>query len=415
MKTIDLIDALGALDDETVLSAREGSAKTGSLLRRVPRAVLIAAVLAVLLSAGVFAYALTHPNSLRLMEAGPLSNGSQTVGIDDTAAAVIEAQSVDYGLSVTDNGVTVTLESLMGYSAEAESRLFLTFTVTPPAGTELPEDISQYDFVNQFISFPFDVQEETSWEIPCCGSSSVAVKNSDGSLSLMQVQMFGGPVEGAPLVLTLENFDLSGKAAAEDAFARQHQEKVSGVPAEDPAPLLEGLWQFDLGRIHLPAQQDRALDRAALSAAGLPYASLELTAFGGWITADDTAPSTLERLRTEYPADLRELMPDCDWDGMTEEAFRSLMEEAQALTDDSDSRAWLPIMLGWLEPWDYGCPQSLTLEYPDGTSCTVEGPTQLWQTVEGNGTVSFTFLFPAPQPIGQASAILVDGTRIPLR
>lgn len=415
MKTIDLIDAIGPLDDEIVLTAHEKSAKPTSLFRRLPRAALIAAVLVMLLSISALACVIAYANSVRLMEAGPMSGGKHTVEIGDAAVQVIENQSIAYGQSVTDNGTTVTLESVMGYSTQTDSLLYLTLTVTPPEGTQLPEDVSEYGFVNEHIAFPFDVANETPWDIPGRGGSSVAVKNPDGTVSVMLMRFFGGPVEGARLHLTLENFDLCGKAAAQAAFARWQEEKCTGIPAEAPVPLLEGVWEFDLGRLQLPAQQKRTLDKAALEAAGFPYNTLELNPFGGKITRDDDAPSTLERLRQEFPDELRELLPEVDWDNLSEDEFEVMMEEASRLVDGEDARLRLMDMLGWLEPWDYGGPTSFTLEYPDGTSYTVEAPLQIWESVESNGEIAFQILFAEPQPISDAATIVINGTRIPLK
>lgn len=440
MKTYDLLNALGALDDETVLSAHDpvisrelateksvfstnkrrisrcarNDKEGGRAIRRFPRAALIAAVLAVVLCLGAVAYYVaSHANTVSLMEAGPMSGGRTGVEIDETAAQVIDAQSVDYNLSVTANGTTVTLESLMGYSTETDSLLYLTFTLTPPAGTVFPEDVSEYGFVNEFYSFPFDAQE-TPWEIPAGGGSGVAVRNADGSVSVMLMRFFAGPVENAPLTLTLEDFALVGKSAADAALERQQQERITGEAAETPAPLLEGVWVFELGRIHLPAQQAVTLDGAALEAAGFPYHSLTLTPFGGKITMDDTAPSVLDRLRTEFPAELAALNPAVDWAAMTEDEFAALLEEGSGLTDDEDYRLRLCEMLGWLEPWDYGGPSSFTIEYPDGAACTVEAPNQIWQDVEQTGEIRFQILFPVPQNIEQATALVINETRIPL-
>lgn len=414
MKTIDLIEAFGMLDDETVLAAHEKPAKSIKLFHRLPRAALVAAILAVLLSVSALACVIVHANSVRLMEAGPMSGGKHTVEISEAAVQVIENQSITYGQTVTDNGTTVTLESLMGYSTETESLLYLTLTVAPPEGTQLPEDVSEYGFVNEHIAFPFDAPEETPWDIPGRGGSGVAVKNPDGTVSVMLMRFFGGPVEGARMHLTLENFDLCGKAAAQAAFARWEEEKRTGIPAEAPKPLLEGVWEFDLGRLHLPPQQEHMLNKAELEAAGFPYNTLELNPFGGKITRDDDAPSVLDRLRKEFPEELRKLMPDVDWENLSEEEFARMVEEASRLVDAEDARLRVMDMYGWLEPWDYGGPTTFTLEYPDGTSYTVEAPLQIWENVESNGEVAFQILFTAPQPIHDAVAIVINGIRIPL-
>ena len=52
MKTYDILNALGELEDDTLLNAHELPAKPVSVRRRIPAGALIAAVLAVLLSLG---------------------------------------------------------------------------------------------------------------------------------------------------------------------------------------------------------------------------------------------------------------------------------------------------------------------------------------------------------------------------
>ena len=72
-------------------------------------------------------------------------------------------------------------------------------------------------------------------------------------------------------------------------------------------------------------------------------------------------------------------------------------------------------ILGRLEPWDYGFPTSVTLEYPDGTSYTVDSTLLLWVSDTQNGEVCQRMLFPAPQPIQKASAVVLCGVRISLK
>lgn len=412
MKTFDLLTAMDELDDETVLSAREVPKKEISA-RRITRIALAAAAVAAVLSLNVIAFSIIRSDSVHLMESDPIGEGKQAVIIDERSAQVIEAQSVNYGISVTDNGTTVTLESLMGYSTDRDSLLYLTMTVTPPDGTALPQDISQYGFVDVVTSFPFDAADETAWDIPQGGGTTTAVKNPDGTVSVMLMRLFSAPVENAPMTLVLKDFDLCGKAGAR---ARTAQEEQSENPLEKAAPAIEGTWKFSLGRLHLPKQEIRMLDKSALEQAGLPFQTVELTAFGGKITCEDTAPSVLERLRREYAAELKEQFPAVDWDHLSEEAFQKMLEEDMTTPpEEAADGLLLTDIVGWLEPWDYGCPTTFSLEYPDGTTYCVSSPLLIWQYVETSGEINFRILFPAPQPISQAAAIVIDSTRIPLQ
>lgn len=412
MKTFDLLTAMDELEDETVLSAREVPTKEISA-RRITRIALAAAIIAAVLSLNVIAFSIIRSDSVHLMESDPIGEGKQTVTIDERSAQVIEAQSVNYGISVTDSGTTVTLESLMGYSTDRDSLLYLTVTVTPPDGLTLPEDITQYGFADAVISFPFDAADKAAWDIPQGGGTTTAVKNPDGTVSVMLMRLFSAPVENAPMTLVLKDFDLCGKAGARERAA---QEEQSEDPLEKAAPVIEGTWEFSLGRLHLPNRETRMADKSALEQSGLPFLTVELTAFGGKITCMDTAPSVLERLRGEYAAELKERFPAVDWDTLSEAEFRRMLEEDMTTPpEEAADGLLLTDIVGWLEPWDYGCPTTFSLEYPDGTSYCVSSPLLIWQYIETNDEISFRIFFPAPQPISQASAIVIDDTRIPLQ
>lgn len=116
---------------------------------------------------------------------------------------------------------------------------------------------------------------------------------------------------------------------------------------------LPGSWTFDFTLPDLPDTQEITLDAAALREAGLPVTALRLSDFGG----------------------IAEL------------------EHVQQL-------------------------ENFTLEYPDGTEYTVsfgENGDNLWLNMDEQSRPFCQVLFLNPQPVRKASAIVIDGVRIPLK
>ncbi len=427
MKPYDLIDALGELDDETVLSARavqtpisviSSAARNPSLSmkkrngflgrrlprndrsgpvpmrRRIPGAALIAAILVIALSIGAVAYAISHANTARLMAAGPHTGGREAVAIDETGQQLIDNASVDYGIRCTDHGTTVTLDSVMGFADQTKSLVYLTLTITPPEGFEFPDDMTDWGF---WGSSHLDTGVTG-------GGSSVAVKNDDGTASFMLMWITNEDVRTLDARLRLgggENggFGISSKENAPALFDGSRQIE------------LPGSWEFDLGRIELAPTQELALDRQTLAEAGLPLKSLHLTSFGGIALMDNphVHDAQIDRLRAAYPEELEALLPGADWAAMTEADLEELMTSEDT---PEDVRVRLLDLLAWLPPVDYGGVKTLTVEYPDGSSYTAEDPGVVWEDFEQNGDLSFTILFLNPQPISQASAIVINDVQV---
>ena len=424
MKPYDLIDALGDLDDNTVLAAREtpvipvisrepAAEKSGNpmekggisrcarndipMRRRIPRAALIAAILVIALSLGVAAYAITHAKTVRLMAAGPRTGGRETVAINETGQQLIDNASVDYDISCTDHGTTVTLDSVMGFADETKSLVYLTLTITPPEGFAFPDDMTDWGF---WGSSHLDTGVTG-------GGSSVAVKNDDGTASYMLMWITNEDMRTLDARLRLGGGENGG-------FGISSKENAPALYDGSRQIELPGSWEFDLGRIELAPTQEISLDRQALADAGLPLKSLHLTSFGGIVLMDNphVRDAQIDRLRETYPEELAALFPELDWAAMTEADLEALVTGEDT---PEDARLRLMDLLAWLPPVDYNGLKTLTVEYPDGSSYTAEGPNVVWEDFEQNGDLSFTVVFFNPQPISQASAVVINGIRIPLQ
>ena len=402
MKTDDLIDALGALDQETVLAARERPPIP--LRRRIPRISLIAAVLALVLSLSAWAYyAVSHPKTAALMEEGPMTGGSVRPEIDETGQSIIDSAAIDLNLSQTSNGTGVTLDSLMGYNDPKQSLLYLTFTITPPEGFVFPEDMTDWCFwKNRFVSVPEDLN------FPYAAST---VKNPDGTASVLWMAMpFGGELEGHRLHLELDGFGTASKEGVASLFDGSRQIE------------LPGHWAFDFELPVLPETQEIALDAAALEEAGLMVSALRLTDFGGVAELDARDDRGLWEFVQAYGAELQtHYFPEVDFEHLSEAEFAELCENGSidgCMTEEQFSE--LQMLRLSLPPadGDRGRPKDVTLEYPDGTTYTVSFEAlgdNLWINWDEQGVPYCQIVFSNPQPLSKATAVLINGVRIPLQ
>lgn len=337
MKTIDLIDALGALDDDTLLAARQKPEKPVSRCRRIPAA-LIAAALAVLMSLGAVAvYVIAHANTATLMEAGPFTNGRVRPEINEAGLQIIDNSAIDLKLSRTSNDTTISLDSVVGFSDAKESLFYLTFTVTPPAGYEFPDDMHLWCFWNDRFTFVPD-------DLPF-GYAASTVRNPDGSASVLWAIMPMGDPSRYKMHIEIDGFGMADKEVVGSLYDGSRQIE------------LPGHWEFDFCVPTLPSTQEIALDAAALREAGLPMTALRLSSFGGIAELDRQALGELKL-------------------------------------------------------------STFTVEYPDGTDYTVsygEYADNLWINRDDNGDPYCKIVFLSPQPLSEASSLLINGVRIPLK
>ena len=399
MKSFDLLNAMGELDEETVLSARETPAKTAPARRRIPRAALIAAVLAAILSLSAVAYyAISHRNTAALMEAGPQTSGRVQVVIDETGQSIIDDAAVDLSLTQTSNGTSVTAESLMGFTDPTQSLVYLTFTVTPPEGYEFPDDMSYWCFWNiRYAAVPDDIQ------LP---RAEATVKNPDGTASVLWMISPTGATAGHRLHIELGGFGMASKEVCADLY--------SGARTIE----LPGSWVFDFEIPELPATQEVTFDAAACKAAGLPITALRLNSFGGIAELEPQELSQRKAFCEMYGERLKEDFPTVDFDRMDDAEFDALCKNGVTdgfLTEAEFAK--LQDLLDGLPPFDFVHPTEVTLEYPDGADYTVSfgeyGDNLLFNWTE-QGNLYCEIVFSNPQPISQATAIVIDGVRIPL-
>lgn len=345
MKSDQLRRAIGGIDARLIEAADRPMAtkqqSSGSPRFRIPRAALIAAVLAVLLSLSAVAYyVISHENTAALLQKNPFAEGELQPELDETGRQILDVAAVDLGISQTSNGTTITLDSLMGYRDERESLYYLTFTVTPPEGYEFPDNMKYWCFWNdRFTLNPDDIV------LPRAAST---VKNPDGTASVLWALMPQGDPSGHSLHVEIDGFGTADKAVVASVYDGSRQIELSGS------------WSFDLSLPALPETREIPLDAAALREAGLPVTALRLNSFGGIVELDNAA---------------------IDMTGKTHylETFR--------------------------------------LEYPDGRGYSVsfgEYGSNLWPNVDEQGNVFTRIVFLNPQPIQEASAVVIDGVRIPL-
>lgn len=345
MKSDIIRRAIGGIDADLVEAADRavpaGRKRAASSHFRISRAVLIAAVLAVLLSLGAVAYyVISHENTAALLQKNPFAEGELQPELDETGRQILDVAAVDLGISQTSNGTTITLDSLMGYRDERESLYYLTFTVTPPEGYEFPDNMKYWCFWNdRFTLNPDDIV------LPRAAST---VKNPDGTASVLWALMPQGDPSGHSLHVEIGGFGTADKEVVASLYDGSRQIE------------LPGHWSFEFELPTLPETREIKLDAAALKESGLPVTELRLNEFGGLLWLD-----------------------------------RNIMEAA----GKGDHL------------------ESFTLEYPDGTEYSVsfgEYGSNLWPNVDEQGNVFTRIVFLNPQPIQEASAVVIDGVRIPL-
>lgn len=401
MKSFDLLNAMGELDGETVRTAREVPAKTAPVRRRLPKAALIAAALAVFLSLSALAYyAISHANTVALLETNPRTDSPVEVHVDETGQKIIDDNAIDLGISQISNGTTVTVDSIMGYKDPMESMLYLTFTIMPPEGFEFPEDMAYWCFWNvRYTAVPDDIP---------IGRAEATVKNPDGTASVLWMLSPMGDISGHKLHIAFEGFGAASKEVCEDLYMGR---RTIDLP---------GSWEFDLDVPELPETQTIAFDLAAVKEAGLPMTALRLSPFGGVAEVEKQELSPLKQFRETYGEQLKTDFPTIDFDRMDDAEFLALLESGDKdgfLTEDE--YAHLNELISSLQPWflAFARPETLTLEYPDGTEYTVSYGTygdNLWINWDDDGVPYCSIAFLNPQPISQATAIVINDIRIPL-
>lgn len=385
MKITDLLD--GYRDSEVVLpevpypTAAQTLKRTREKLgikgrKRIRTWTLVAAALVVLFGITAGAYYITHEKTVALMETGPNSGGRQTVALEEENAQVIDGAAMDYGITVTDNGTAVTLESVMGSRSEKLSIVYLTLTVSPPEGTTLPEILQDWGFLNWSPKL-------SAGGLGADGSQTVAVQE-DGTVGVMLMYLYRGDVGGQAMELTLEDFGCVGKEAR------------AALEAGTSSMELSGKWSFSIDRLTLEDAKTLTPDPALFAKAKAVPTEITLSEFGcavsmegGMITDDLT--DALEEIQDKYP--------DLDWANMSLEQLQGIL--AEGVFTEAETELLEEIMACTPEPF------TVQIRYMDG-SVYAEA------TCLGSGKGTTYFLFEAPQNLSQAQELIINGVEIPL-
>ena len=403
MKNEKLRRAIGGIDADLIEAADQNNSRTGKAFvhRRIPRAALIAVLLAAVLSLSVMAYEIVHANVVRLMEAGAMTNGRVPVTIDETGRQIIDSSAIGLNLSQTSNDTTVTIDSAMGFRDLSSSMLYLTLRITPPEGYAFPEDMKDWCFETARIAaVPDDIQ---------MGRVESTIKNPDGSASMLMLFLPNGDLENHSLHMDLEGFGMASKETYHEIF--------EGARTIE----LPGNWTFNFTVPTLPETQEIPFDAASVKEAGLPMTALRLNSFGGVAVLEKQELSRLRAFRETYGAQLKADFPTVDFDLMDDAEFTAIC--AGGDLDGFLTEAEFTHLQSLLDAMprldsDLACPKDLTLEYPDGSKYTVsfgETGDNLWINWDDDRTPYCQIVFTNPQPISNANAVVINGIRIPLK
>ncbi len=375
---------------EVKVSAKRIQQKTMNKLgtrsrRRVPRLLIAAAVAVVMMGTVGAAYVISHQNTKALMETGPNTGGYYPVELDERSLSVIDNTSQDYGTSVTDNGTTVTLDSVMGFRSEEMSVVYLTLTVAPPAGTDLTADIQDCGFWEQNPDF---------FGASSGGGSTTAIDNGDGTYSVMLMYTVMGEIESDTMELTLSGFGNVSKEVAHGLYDGTREIEVPGT------------WSFTIENLQLTNPETLEFDAALFAGAGIQPSKITVSPFGGTVTmaSNDVVAAHREELQAICP-DL-----DIDWNRMTAEQLNLLLAEGAVFTEEQTDAIWELLDNGTGS--SFGGINSVQLQYPDGS--TYDGQVVHLSTDE-NGNMIVRYIFEAPQSLDQAEALVIEGTVVPLR
>ena len=374
-----LLSSMGYLEDDLLMEANEYK-KTKRRIRKSSW-LIAAAIVAMLGITASAAYYFTHERTAALMESGPHTGGNVQVELDDNSRDVIEQESRDYILSATDNGVTVSLDSIMGFHSKNMSVVYLTMTLTPPEGTEFTAGIQECGFwenwMPQFEGIGGDASQTAIW-------------NEDGTISVMVEGNYQGDVNGLPMHLSLGGF---GNVSKEVASALYSGEREIELP---------GTWDFEIDALEL--SDPMKLDSASLGENTEVYVS----DFGGYVV---NAPGGTDDAMQALKPELENIAPEIDWDHMTLEQLNWLRADGSVFTDEQDQ--CIETLLADYDTGNYNTIPLITLIYPDGTE--YEANSNVWFGYDEARNAINWFLFDAPQDLAKAEHLMVNGNQLLLK
>lgn len=377
-----LLEAMGCIREEYQMEATHYQPKTRRFHKRgLLIAAAVAAALSITVMAGIAAH---HRNSVELMESGPLSGGYHPVTLTEDSADVIERLSVDYNLSAEDQGTTVTLDSVMGMHTADFSIVYLTFTILPPEGTELPEDLQPWGFHELTAQL-------TDQDFPGVESSQTALRNEDGSIGVMFQFFYRRDVDGVGLNLHLSGF---GDISKESAHALFDGTRMIELP---------GTWDFAIDELRLGTARVLSVDPELFLGTSLSVRSTALSEFGGTLTFSSDTEAWLGVLMKLHLEELQQIAPDVSWEDMTYADFDALYAAGGLSVEQFKE---IDAVLNGFNTDD----GMVELIYPDGRRYAARS------MIYGQETGMLDrFVFEAPQDVSKASALSVGGIEIPLK
>jgi hypothetical protein len=333
------------------------------------------------------AYYIGHEKSANLVASGIYTGGAKTVELDDTAREIIDTASQDYGISVTDSGASVTLESIMGFHSEDMSVLYITLTIQPPAGTQFTADMQECGFLERTTQLTTEVLGGSGYQS--------AIWNEDGTISAMLLQIYPGDVGDCGMTLRLSGFGNVSKAVIGDLFSGAREIEMPGD------------WEFQIEQLNLDTPITLSVDASLFQDSDLSPASITLSSFGGMLTLHNTAADLSTAMIRAHQEELRALLPDQDLDNITWAQITSLYESGAISQEELEE---INNIIG--EVTDVNVASTLQLIYPDGSVYPADAT--IWSGVNAYGQFQTMFQFAVPQDVSQAEYLSLDGVKIPI-
>lgn len=395
----DIFDAIGTLEDEAVFNAKVMRKTTKRKPRRTAfRLSLIAAVLVVIFSVSAGAvYLISHQKTVDLLETGIATGGAVPVELDEPAIEVIEEKSVNYNTVLTNEGTTVTLDSVMGFTSEDYTVCYITLDIAPPEGTQLTSGPEDWGFMESFLQ-PEDDNLTSSG-----GGSVTAIDNGDGTYSAMVMwQFYGSDLRDIPMKLLLRGFGNVSKEVARELYGGTREIEVPGE------------WVFHFEALPLDKTAPLEFDTTLFADEKIHPTKIELSSFGAIVTYTAESTDFIEKLGLIMSEKYPEL--EVDWPQMSLEQLNLLCAEGAAFTEEqqADIEAVLE---------EYGGMDSEALKaeltdyrllYRDGTVCKIGSESPDFGFTNEAGESVAIICFDAPVDIDELATFEIGNVEIPV-
>lgn len=397
IKPDDIFNSISTIDEETIFNARVMRNTTKRKHRRTTfRLALIAAVLVIIFSVSAGAvYLISHQKTVDLLETGVGTGGVVSIEVDEPAIKVIEEKSVDYNTVVTNEGTSVTLDSVMGFTSEDYSTCYITLDIAPPIGTRFtaaPEDLG---FMESFLYPEDDNLTLSGW-----GSVTV-MDNGDGTYSAMVMWQFhGSDLRDIPMKLVLHGFGNVSKEVARELYEGTREIEVPGE------------WIFHFGELPLDNTIPLNFDTTLFDSEKIHPSHIELSSFGAIVTYTAESTDFIEKLGQIMTEKYPEL--EVDWSQMSLEQLNLLCAEGAVFTDEQ--QADIEIVLE-----EYGGMGNMNSEltnyrllYQDGTVCKIGAEASDFGFTNEKGECVVIICFDTPVDLESLATFEIEGIEIPV-